>query len=125
MTDARQTMKTVKSGGSVKQQSAVPATQEMDDIDAAGDVDQIIEQAGHQPEKIAADVKRLRDAVAAFDPHAAAELGRLDAAEAAAKQGDGAGALGHLKGLGRWVGKIATEIGAGVLAKIIEAQMGM
>jgi hypothetical protein len=125
MPDVRQTMKKVKSGGSVKQQSSVPVTQDMDDIDAAGGVDQIIQEAGNQPGKIAAEVKRLRDAVAAFDPHAATELSRLDAAEVAARRGDGAAALGHLKGLGRWVGKIAADIGAGVLAKIIEAQMGI
>lgn len=124
MASVSQSMHKVKSGGSITQQSGVPAMQAMDDIDAAGDVGQVIMEAGIDPERLAADLLRLRDAVAAFDPRATVELTRLDAAGDAAQQGDGAGALTRIQGLGRWVGKLAADIGAEVLAKIIEKQMG-
>jgi hypothetical protein len=125
MADAEQTIKKVKSRGSVSQRSTARISQTMDDVDAEGDVQQIIEEAARDPAIVAEQVKKLRDAVHAFDPNAAVELARLDAAEEAARRGDSSGAIASLEGLGRWVVKIATDIGAATVAKLIEKQVGM
>lgn len=121
--EIRQTMRGVRAE-TVEQRANVPVSQDMRDIDAR-DVAQIIETVSNDPEWIAAQVRSLRAAVAGYDPNATAELSHLDAVERTAREGDGAGAIAGLKGLGRWVGKIASNIGAGALAKLIEKQAGL
>ena len=117
-----QGMTGVKSGGTVEQRSATPVRQTMDTIDAAGDVRQIIESAG--PGALAAELTKVLGALKAYDPAATAVADKLTAAATAAQAGDAAGAAGHLRGIGKWVGELATKVGASLVAHVIEKQAG-
>jgi hypothetical protein len=120
-----QKMRGVKSGGKVLQKANVPTEQEMDEIDATGDVEQLIEVAGKiDPKKMEAELTKLHEELKKHDPNATAELQRVGNAEAAAKRGDSSGAASSLTGAGQMVLNLAKELGTSIVAKIIEKQMG-
>jgi hypothetical protein len=52
-------------------------------------------------------------------------IASIGAAESAAKNQDGAGALGHLKSAGQWAFDVATKIGTTVAAKAIQTAIGL
>jgi hypothetical protein len=121
---SKQSMEDVKAGGSVKQQSNVETEQVMRRIEAVGDVQQLIEVATSNLAALAAELKDLIPQLNAYDPNALAEIGRLKRAEAAANAGDSHGFVGSLKGTARWVGDFATKVGASLVARVLEKQMG-
>jgi hypothetical protein len=75
---------------------------------------------------LAEELARLRPEARkkASDPEHDDAIAALGKAEAAAKQGDAAGALSWLKGAGNWAAKVATEFSATLVAKLIERQIG-
>jgi ParB-like chromosome segregation protein Spo0J len=119
-----QTMENVRAGGRVEQRSSISTDQLMRGIDAAGDVRQLVEAAGTDLKVIADELAKLRTELHRYDPSAATVLERLERAEAAARSDDSEGVLMSLLGMGRWVLDFATKIGASVVARIIEKQMG-
>jgi hypothetical protein len=122
---SKQTMENIKSaGGKVEQRSNVAVEQLMRNIDASGDVRQLIDIAATNLDVIAAELVKLRAELQRYDPGATAELSRLEKAEAAARAGDSSGVVESLKGAARWVVDFATKVGTSVVAKIIEKQMG-
>jgi flagellar motility protein MotE (MotC chaperone) len=120
-----QRMSDVKSGATVRQQSNISVDQVLERIDAVGDVEQLIEVATSNLDAAAKQLAKLRAEIQKYDPKATAELDRLAAAETAAKSGDGAGVIANLKGLGKWVSDFASKIGAAIVARLIEKQMGL
>ena len=125
MKRSKQSMENVKAGGKVLQSSNVDTDQAMKDIDAAGDVEQLIAVVGSKTAAISAELTRLHEKLGRYDPNATAELQRVKNAEEAAKLGDGAGVVASLKGVARWVLDFAKEVGTSLVAKIIEKQMGL
>jgi hypothetical protein len=120
-----QYMENIRSGGKVQQRTSLPATQVMRDIDAAGDVQQIIEVLSTNLDVIAAQLADLIPKIVDYDPNATGEVERLTRAEAAAQSGNASEMLAALKGIGRWVIDFSSKVGAGVVAKLIEKQMGI
>jgi hypothetical protein len=122
---SKQSMEDVKAGGSVKQQSNVETEQVMRRIEAVGDVQQLIEFATSNLAALAAELKNLIPQVRAYAPNAVAEIDRLKQAETAANAGDSQGFVSSVKGIARWVGDFAAKVGASLVAKILEKQMGL
>jgi hypothetical protein len=122
---SKQSMEDVKAGGSARQQSNVETEQVMRRIEAVGDVEQLIQVATSNLEALATELKDLIPKLQAYDPNAATEIDRLKQAETAAHAGDGAGFVRSLKGAARWVGDFATKVGASLVAKVLEKQMGL
>jgi hypothetical protein len=120
-----QRMTNIKSGGTVEQRANVPVEQVMDQIDAAKDVRQLIDVASANLDLIAGQVSTLRTKLEEYDPKASVELGKLAAAETAARSGDSGNLLANLKGLARWVADFASKIGVSVVSKLIEHQIGL
>lgn len=121
----KQTMEGVKAGGNVKQQSSIPAEQVMKQIEAAGNVEQLIEIAGNNLAEAAAQLTELIPKLQQYDPTATTEIGRLQSAETAAKNGNSGEMIAALKGTARWVADFATKVGASIVSTIIEKQMGL
>jgi ParB-like chromosome segregation protein Spo0J len=124
MAKSKQTMENVK-GKNVTQRSSHTSEQMMRGIEAAGDVQQLIEAADGDLDVIAAELEKLRLEMRKYDPTATVELNRLEKAEAAARAGNSSGVLNHLKGAGRWVVEFGTKVGTSIVAKIIEKQIGL
>lgn len=123
--NSKMSMENVRSGGKVVQKSNVETDQAMSKIDAAGDVQQLIEVVKEIDQgRLEAELTKLHDELKKYDPSATAELERVKNAEAAAKRGDSSGVASSLKGAARWVLEFAQKIGSTVIAKIIEKQMG-
>jgi hypothetical protein len=120
----KQRMENVKAGGKVLQSSNIDADQAMKDIDAAGDVEQLIAVVGSETAAISAELTKFHAELEKYDPSATAELQRVKNAEEAAQLGDNAGVVASLKGTARWVLDFAQKVGTSLVAKIIEKQMG-
>jgi hypothetical protein len=122
---AKQNMKNVKSGGIVLQRTDMAAAQTMEDIEAAGDVRQLSELAKANYSVIASELRKLHTEIGKSHPEALIELERLQAAEQAARGGNGEATMSCLGNLGKWVGDFASKIGVSVVAKLIEKQAGL
>ena len=116
MSGSKQSMEGVKSGGRVRQRSNVETEQTMKQIEAVGDVEQLIQVATSNVEALAAELSALIPKLREYDPGATAELERLRLAEDAAKAGKGDGIVSALKGTARWVCDFATKVGASLVA---------
>lgn len=125
MNRPQQRMERVKSGRDVVQSSNVATDQTMADIEAAGDVQQLIAAIGNDTETISAELRKLHAELVKYDPNATAELQSVKNAEEAARHGDSAGIVLSLKGVARWVVDFAKKLGISVVAKIIEKQIGL
>lgn len=80
-------------------------------------------QGGLDLPKLAEELARLRAALrqeAKDEPRADEAIGSLAAAEKAARQGDSAGVLSHLKAAGAWTLGIAKEIGVPVAVEALK-----
>lgn len=77
--------------------------------------------------QLAADLAKLRSAMKteATSPEHDAAVGAVAAAETAAKKGDGATAMQHLKSAGKWALDTATKIGTAVASAAIKASLGL
>jgi len=112
--------------GKVVQKSNVAVDQTMSRIDAAGDVEQLIEVVKEiDPKELVAELAKLHEELKTYDPSATVELERVKNAESAAQRGDSSGIVSSLKGAARWVLDFSQKIGATIIAKIIEKQMGL
>lgn len=125
MVTPKQDMQAIKAGGSVIQKSNVATEQHMAEVEAEHDVSQIIELTSADIEALSTEIPKLREEIASYDPSARHEIAALSAAEVAIDAGDTNRALSHLKSLGRWVLDFATKVGASVIAKVIERQIGL
>lgn len=123
---SKMTMQDVTSGGKVTQKSNSPADQTMSKIDAAGDVQQLIEVIKEtDPQLLKAELSKLYEGLKKYNSNATSELQRVKNAKSAAERGDSSGVASSLKGTARWVLDFAEKIGSSVIAKIIEKQMGL
>jgi D-arabinose 1-dehydrogenase-like Zn-dependent alcohol dehydrogenase len=125
MAKSRQSMRGVKSGGSIIQKSNADTVQLMNKINAAGNVQQLIELIGSHTETIAAELETLRLRLRQSDPSATADLERLNKAHEAAMRGDSSGIVSSLCGVGKWVISFAREAGTSIIADMIEKQLGL
>lgn len=122
---SKQSMKNVKAGGNLLQKSNVLTQQTMDHVDAARNLQQLLEVTEKiDPAQLKAELTKLHKELMEYDPKAIAELQRVKDAEKAADQGNPKEAASTLIGTARWVGEFAQKIGASVVAKIIEKQIG-
>ena len=121
----KQTMEGVKAGGSAEQRANNAADQSMKQVEAAGDVRQLIEIASSEMDVVRRELPKLRAAVNDYDSTAQKVLYQLDQAQAAAKENKPDQVVASLKGLGRWVADLATKVGTVVLAKLIEGQVSI
>jgi hypothetical protein len=121
----KQYMKDIKAGGDVKQKSDIPAEQFMEQIEAVGNVVQLLEVVTRNLDTVRSELKELLSKLEAYDPNAAAELDRLRNAVVAAEAGQSQQMLAALKGTARWVADFATKVGTSVVAKILEKQIGL
>jgi hypothetical protein len=121
----KQSMTGVRFGGKVEQRAGVSAIQTMDDIDASGDVQQIIDASGGNLDAIAAQLAILIPKIKDYAPNATREVESLQKAEAAARSGQTAEMLAALRGAGKWVIRLARDVGAELVAKLIEKQIGL
>ena len=76
---------------------------------------------------LASELKTLRAALRekASDKEHYESLGEVVAAEKAATEGNGPGALEHLKKVGAWVWDVATKIGVGVAITAAKTALGI
>lgn len=76
---------------------------------------------------LATELGRLRTAMRkdAVEPEHDQAVANIGAAEVAAKNQDGTGALKHLKSAGAWALDAATKIGTTVAAKAIQSAIGL
>lgn len=76
---------------------------------------------------LAAELRQLRNSMRAEAEKAEHDvaLGAVASAEAAAENGDGPGALSHLKTAGHWALDVATKIGVNVATAAIKSATGM
>lgn len=125
MNSNKQVMRGVKSGGEVVQYANVDVHQTMDDIDAAGDVEQLIAIVQSDTKGIAVELSKLHAKVQEYDASKTEDIQRLKDAEEAAKRGDGTGIVSNLKKVGAWVVDFAKETGTSVAAKVIEKALGL
>jgi hypothetical protein len=117
-------MQNVK-GRNVTQQSSDGTEQIMRLVEAAGDVQQLIEVTGRNTSVITLELEKLRLEIQKYHPAAIEELTRLKDAEKAAHAGDSSKVLEHLKGTGRLVGDFAAKLGTSIVTKLIEKQIGL
>lgn len=87
-------------------------------ISSAGDVQSLVAELA----QLRAEMKKSRDD---NDPTHDIAIGRVAAAEEAARSGDKSGAAAMLKGLGTWALGIAEKIGVGLVVAVIKGQMGV
>lgn len=52
-------------------------------------------------------------------------VGKIADAEQAAKSGDGPGVIKHLKGIGKWVLEVSTNLGTNIVTELIKKSMGL
>jgi hypothetical protein len=124
MASSRQSMDGV-TGRNISQRSNVETEQKMQQVEASGDVEQLIQIATSHMEAIAIELRELIAKLQAYDPNATAEIDRLKRAEAAAQAGDTHAVVSSLKGAARWVIDFASKVGTSLVAKILEKQMGL
>jgi hypothetical protein len=106
------------SGDAGQEAKNLPVDMDMEDV-SGRNATQRITYDGVEMERLAADLKILADRIRATHPNAVSEARLISQAQQHAEAGDGKSAKELLRGVGKWVSKLAVDAGAEIAAKFI------